>query len=198
MKLYYVPYTRASRPRWMLEELGLPYELVRLDPKKGDNKGPDYLRVHPLGKVPALVDGEVTLFESAAIVLYLADKAGRLAPQAGSTLRAEYYQWILFGVTTLEPPLASVDAHTRSLPEEKRVARVAEEGRVTFAEAARAVEKRLEGRDWLLGEFSGADVLVGSVLWWARATKLLGGHPILEAYVDRIKARPAWQRSRAD
>lgn len=198
MKLYYVPQTRAARPRWMLEELGLPYELVRLDPKKGDNKRAEYLRVHPLGKVPALEDGEVAIFESTAIVLYLADKAGRLAPPAGSAARAEYYQWILFGATTLEPPVAEISSHTHNRPAELRVAALADEGRAAFAAAAAAVEARLSGREFLLGEFSAADVLVGSVLSWAGALRLLAEHPALEAYVARLKARPAWQRSRAD
>src|SRR5947209_2974309 len=86
VKLYYVPMTRSNRPRWMLEELGVPYQLARLDPKKGENQTPDYLAINPTGKVPALVDGEVKMFESAAIVAYLGDKFAdrKLAPPVGS------------------------------------------------------------------------------------------------------------------
>jgi glutathione S-transferase len=74
MKLYFAPRTRAVRPRWLLEELGVPYELVKLDPSKQENKTPAFLALHPFGEIPVLVDGDVTLFESAAICLYLADR----------------------------------------------------------------------------------------------------------------------------
>ena len=74
MKLYYAPQTRATRPRWLLEELEVPYELIRISLAQGEQKKPEYLKIHPHGLVPALVDGGVTLFESSAICLYLADK----------------------------------------------------------------------------------------------------------------------------
>ena len=94
MKLYYAPQTRATRPRWMLEEIGAPYELVRLQLSKGEHKQPEYLKIHPHGAVPAYSDGEVTMFESAAICAYLADKFPdkRLAPPLGSPQRGLYYQ----------------------------------------------------------------------------------------------------------
>ncbi|MET0152909.1 MAG: glutathione S-transferase N-terminal domain-containing protein, partial [Candidatus Binatia bacterium] len=90
MKLYYARQTRASRARWMLEEIGEPYELVRLDLSKGEHKRPEYLKIHPHGAVPALVDGETAMFESAAICAYLADKfpAKGFAPPPTSAARA--------------------------------------------------------------------------------------------------------------
>jgi glutathione S-transferase len=201
MKLYYVPMTRSNRPRWMLEELGAPYELVRLDPKKGDNKTPEYLAINPTGKVPALVDGEVKMFESAAIVAYLGDKFAdrKLAPPVGSRERPIYYQWLFFGMTTLEQPVSLYAKHTSSLPPEKRVAEVAEDAREGVERALAPLDRALADRQWLLGNsFSAADIVVGASLLWASGLGLLEGHAALLDYVKRLKERPALQRSRKD
>ena len=103
MKLYYAPQTRAGRVRWMLEEIGAPYELVRLDMSKGDHKKPEYMKIHPHGAVPALADGDLAMFESAAICAYLADKfpEKRLAPPVGTPPRGLYYQWMIYSMATL-------------------------------------------------------------------------------------------------
>src|SRR5215216_2978564 len=110
LRLYFVPRTRSLRPRWLLEELGVPYELVRLE--SADTKTPEYLAVHPLGRVPALVDDGVALFESAALYLHLADKygEGKMAPAPGTIERGLYYQWILFASASLEPHLSRISA----------------------------------------------------------------------------------------
>jgi glutathione S-transferase len=121
IKLYYAPNTRATRPRWMLEELSVPYELVKLDLQKGENRAPAYLAVHPLGQVPALEDGAVRVFESAAIVAWLADRyaAKGLAPALDAPERAANLQWLFFGAVTLEPQIARY-ANATAGPEEKR------------------------------------------------------------------------------
>jgi len=92
MKLYYSPQTRAGRPRWLLEEIGAPYEIASLDLKKGEHKQPEYMKIHPHGAVPALIDGDLALFESAAICMYLADKypEKKLAPALGTPARGEH------------------------------------------------------------------------------------------------------------
>ena len=184
----------------MLEELGAPYELVRLDPEKGDNKTPEYLAINPTGKVPSLVDGDVTMFESAAIVAYLGDKFGerRLAPPVGSPDRAAYYQWLFFGMTTLEQPVSLYAKHSSSLPPQKRVADVAGDAKAGVERALAPLDKALAARDWLLGAFSAADIVVGATVLWASGLKLLEGHPALLAYAKRLKERPAFQRSRKD
>ena len=201
MKLYYVPQTRSNRPRWLLEELGEPYQMVRLDPRKGDTKTPEYLKVHPLGKVPALEDGETTIFESAAIVAWLAEKyvEKKLAPPIGAAERAPYFQWLFFGMATLEPPLADFAWHTRLLPEEKRIAAVAERAREALPQLFTVVSDALAGRPYLIGEqFTAADVVVGSNVMWAGSMGLLASHPELVAYAKRLHDRPACKRSRAD
>lgn len=201
IKLFYVQNTRASRPRWMLEELGVPYELVRLDPAKGENRTAGYLGVHPLGQVPALVEGDTTVFESAAICAYLADRfpERRLAPAPESPARAAYYQWLFFGTASLEPPVADYAHHTRAWPEPRRVPAIAEEAQQTFARTASVLETHLAGRQFLVGDqLSAADVIVASILGWAHSMRLLQGHPGLAAWSKGMSKRPAFQRSRAD
>ncbi len=201
MKLYYAPQTRAVRPRWLLEEIGAPYTLVRLDMSKGEHKMPEYVKIHPHGAVPALVDGDVTMFESAAICAYLADKfpEKRLAPPVGSPARASYYQWIIYSMATLEPPVLQVLSHMVMLPEAERSAAAAEEGRAKFGQIAAVLTQALEGKSFLLGEqFSAADVMIGSTLVWGQMLGLLNDYPVLAAYVGRLASRPAFQRAQAD
>ena len=197
MKLYYAPQTRATRPRWMLEEIGAPYELVRLQLSKGEHKQPEHLKIHPHGAVPAFSDDEVTMFESAAICAYLADKFPdkRLAPPVGSPQRGPYYQWLVYSMATMEPPVLKVFLNTRMLAEEKRSPAVAEE----WKDVARVVQQAVEGKAFLLGEqFTAADVMVGSILGWSGFMGLLEGFPGLQAYVGRLTSRPAFKRANAD
>lgn len=195
MKLYYAPKTRAGRPRWMLEELAVPYELQRLDLKAGEHKKPAYLEIHPHGAVPALTDGDVTLFESAAIVMYLADKfeARGLAPKPGTPARGTYYQWIVYGMATVEPLIVRA-----ATPPEKTTPHALDEARTRFAECARVLDRALDGKDYLLGTFSAADIVIGGNLIWAKFLGLVQGYPTLEAYVKRLGEREASRRARAD
>lgn len=199
MKLYFVPKTRSTRPRWMLEELGLSHDLVRMDPKKGDTQHPEYLKLNPLGHVPTLVDGEHVLYESAAICLQLADQHPEkgLAPAVGTPERGLYYQWMFYAMTELEPAIITVLMNTLYLPEKRRDAEEAEEAKGRIAKAAKVLDAHLFTRSFLLGDrFSAADVVMCSVLNWAR---WLGhfeeGFPNVEQYIDRCMARPAAKRA---
>jgi glutathione S-transferase len=192
MKLYFAPRTRANRPRWMLEELGVPYEIVTVDLAAKENREPGYLRVHPLGEVPALVDGDVTVFESIAICMYLADRYPEqdLAPPPSSPLRAPYYQWLLFCPSRIEPAIGRWAQHGGDVTEPER-----EKARARFAEAAEVLTRTLGTGKHMLGDrFSTVDVIVGSNLNWARRVGLLDGHNGLSDYVDRLLARPAARR----
>lgn len=200
MKLYYAPRTRATRPRWLLEELGEPYELVTLDLEKGEHKQLPYLRVHPLGRVPALVDGEVTVYESVAICLYLADKfiEKKLAPAFGSPDRAAYYQWMLFAAATLEPAIAEYFEHTQGLPADKRNPETAAKAKERALAAIKAVEHAMLGKMYLVGEkFSAADVVVGSIMRWADSMKLLEGAPDLASWLYELKSHAAYKKAMA-
>ncbi len=192
VRLYYMPRTRSSRVLWMLEEIGEPYELTEI--AGADRRSDAHLGRHPLGRVPALEleDGTV-MFESAAICLQLADlhpDAGLTAPP-GSSERALIYQWVLFAMTELEGPLF------RWL-RERAEGIVESASRQRFADAAGALEKALEGRDWVLGErFTVADLLCASILEGAHSRELLETWPGLRAYVERGTARPAYARATA-
>ena len=136
MKLYHASETRSIRPRWLLEEVGASYELVTLDLEKGEHRTSDYLEIQPHGLVPALVDGDLVIYESAAICSYLADAFpdAKLVPPLGTSERGLYYQWMHYAMATLEPPVLDVLEHTLLLPEEERKVDRVESGRENFVD----------------------------------------------------------------
>jgi glutathione S-transferase len=200
MRLYYVPKTRAARPRWVLEELGVEHELVRLDAAAGQTRTPEHLARHPLGHVPVLEDGPTRVFESAAICLHLADRHpdSRLAPRPGSPERALLYQWMFFGATEVEPPLGVMSGDRRK-PEGQRNPAAVAAARPLAEAAARVVDGALGRGPWLLGDtFTVGDVYLGSALMWGRLLGVGEGLPALDAWIGRLRARPAYQRATAD
>lgn len=200
MKLYFAPKTRATRPRWLLEELGVPYELVNIDLEKGEHKQLPYLRVHPLGQVPALVDEDVTVYESIAICMYLADKfiEKKLAPAFGTPERAAYYQWMLFAAATLEPPIGEYFMHTQGLPADKRNPETAAKAKEKALAAIKAVEHAMLGKMYLVGEkFSAADIVVGSIMRFAESMKLLADAPDLASWLYELKSHAAFKKAMA-
>lgn len=196
IKLYHAPMTRSIRIYWLLEELGLPYELsiVPFTPAKLPFAQPS-----PYGKIPAIEDGEVVMFESGAILEYILERygEGRLAPKPGTPERAAFLQWVHFAEATCLPPLGDVIRHTLFKPEAERIPVVVEEGRARAAAAFAVVERALEGGDYLLGrEFSGADIMMGLTLLIARRVKVLDERfPRLQAYLARLEARPALRKA---
>ncbi|HET8734279.1 MAG TPA: glutathione S-transferase family protein [Anaeromyxobacteraceae bacterium] len=201
MKLYYAPATRATRPRWLLEEMGVPYQLVRLDPKAGETRTPEHLARHPLGHVPVLEDGEVRLFESAAICLWLAERFPEkgMIPPPGTPGRALAYQWVLYAMTELEPPVAQLSALARA-PEGERDEAAAAKARERFQVAVRGLEPTLAAQPYLLGDaFTVADLIAAACVSWGRARAgALEGAPAVEAWLAEIRRRPAWRRATAD
>ncbi len=200
MKLFHVPHSRSTRARWLLEELGVPCEVYRLDFATHENHSESYLRIHPLGQVPALLEEEGPVFESAAICLHLADRwpqAG-LAPAPGTHQRGLYYQWMLFGASTLDPTLVDLFAHQKFHADDPVWAARAATARERAPRQLAVVERALEGQDYLLGAFSAADVVMGSLVHLAEGLRLLEGFPNLQAYAARLKSRPAWQRATSD
>ncbi|RKG80793.1 glutathione S-transferase family protein [Corallococcus exercitus] len=198
MKLYFAPRTRAVRPRWLLEELGVPYELIRLDLTRQENTTPAYLAVHPLGDLPALVDGDVTLLESLAICLHLADRfpEKRLAPPVGSAERGPYYGWMAFAELTLDPVVMAFYRDVQTPAEREPSDAVVEKHRARLTAVLDVIQKGLGGREFLVGEtFTAADVVMASILHLANTLMLLGGHPELVAYVRRHSLRPAVRRA---
>jgi len=202
MKLYYSAQSRAVRPRWLLEEIGAPYELVRINLTAGEQKKPEYLAINPNGAVPTLVDGDLVLYESAAICQYLTDKfpEKKLAPAVGTPARGLYYQWIHYAMSALEPPAVTLFMQTMRKPEAERDAKVIAEAQTQLAAALKVVDAALEGRDYMLGkEFTTADVMVGSTVAWCQMLGAVGpGTKNLGSYLARLLSRPAQQRAMAD
>ena len=191
IELYYTPHTRSLRPRWLLEELDIPYTLHPVDLFSGERNP-----AHPLGSVPAMtVDGQ-TMFESGAMCHWLADRFPEkgLAPALDDGLRPAYEQWMFFVPGTLEPPPFEILMHTRILPEQDRVSEIIGYAENRYQRVLHMLAKQLDHDDFILGAgFSCADIMIGSTLNWL--PELLEPHPALQGYVQRLTARPAYARA---
>lgn len=179
LKLYGGQFSRASIVQWYLEELGIPYEYVLLDMQAGEHKQHDFLAINPVGKVPVIVDGAFTLWESGAILLYLAEKYGD--PSLSLESRSHMNQWILYANATLGPEI------------------FAEATRETaFSRHMAVLNQQLEPHPFLLGEqFGAADVAVGALLAYIPLMLKLDfkDYPAVQAYVQRLSNRPAYQKA---
>lgn len=191
IKLYWSPRSRSFSAIWLLEESGLPYERVLTDITKGAQKAPEFLRINPMGKVPALTDGDAALGDSAAICTYIGDRYPEtaLAPAANDPLRARYLQWLFFSPGCIEPAMIQIFTKIE-VP-----ASTAAWGSAT--QTFDVLDQALEKGPWILGErFSAADIMIGSGLIFAvRRFKMVPSRPAFERYMDRCEARPAYQRA---
>lgn len=198
MKVHHIPNTRSVRILWLLEELGLPYDLERYafgDPRM---RGAEYAGRHPMSRVPVLEDGEVTVFESGAIVEYVLERhgGGRLRPDPASPDFARYLTWLHYAEGMLMPPVNTIVVETRMLPEDKRNPVNVERAVRLLGRMLQAVEGALAGRDYLAGAFSGADIMTGhACIVSARLGADIADKPALAAYVERLLARPALQKA---
>jgi len=199
IKLYGIPASRASRSLWMLEELGVPYENVRVS-FMGDAQKPEFLAINPNGKIPALDDDGLVLFESLAINLHLARKYGKELWPASPDDQSRAIQWSIWAMTEVEPPVMRVLLNRAFLPPEQRVAAEADAGEAALRKPVGVLDAALRGRPHLLGDaFSVADLNVHSVLGWAPTLGKVGfgDTPNVEAWLRRCADRPAARRARA-
>jgi glutathione S-transferase len=192
MKLYEFAPTRSIRPRWMLQELGIEFEAITVNLGKGEHVAPDYLKVNPAGKLPTLVDGDLVLTESAAIVLYLAEKAqGTHFIPKDLRQRAEMYRWLFFTVTELEQPLWRIARNTGVYPEAERSELDVRIASRELKEMAAVLEAHMRGRKFVVtDQATVCDFVLAYTLDWANEVKLLGDCPQLLAYMERMYARP--------
>jgi glutathione S-transferase len=190
--LYHHPFSRASTVIWMLEEVGVAYELRHVDIMAGGQKSPEILALNPMGKLPTLTDGELVVTEAAAIGLYLADRYayGTLAPRVDDPKRGTYLRWSFFAPSVIEP---GATAKMSNWP--------AKDGQVgwgNYDAMLATMEHALAGRQFLLGDdFSMADVVFGGTLRYMLMFKMVEPRPAFTAYVERLNERPALQRSDA-
>ncbi len=189
MKLYWSPRSRSFTTLWLMEETGEPYERVLTDISTGANKTPDYLAINPMGKVPALADGDAVMAESAAICAYVADRypQTKLAPPIGDPHRAKYLQWLFFAPSCIEP--AILQAYLKL--EIPSVSAAWGSTTQTFD----VLDQALEKGPWLLGsDFTAADVAIGAGMNYAiRMFKMVPNRPNFDRYLDACAARPAFQ-----
>ncbi len=192
-------YTAATPNGWkasiLLEELGVPYELHALSLSKGDQKQPEYLKINPNGRIPAIVDrdeGGFAVFESGAILIYLAEKYGRFLPSDAKG-RSEVIQWLMFQMGGIGPMQGQANVFFRYAPE--KIPYAIERYQTETKRLYRVLDTRLADREYLCGEYSIADIANWS--WvsihdWAGVS--VDDLPNLKAWIERIRARPAVQR----
>ncbi|HQN52362.1 MAG TPA: glutathione S-transferase family protein [Phenylobacterium sp.] len=189
---YTHPMSRGRIVRWMLEEVGQPYRTELLD-FGTSMKGPEFLAINPMGKVPALRHGETVITESAAICAYLADAfpdAG-LAPASGSVDRGAYYRWLFFAAGPLEAAVAAKSMGFDAAGDQTRSA-----GWGDYATVVEVLERALADLEFVAGaRFTAADLYLSSHVGWGMFTKTLPETPVFQAYVTRCQSRPAHQRA---
>ena len=198
MKLYFAPHSRAVRTAWLLEEIGLDYELIRFTLGDKALRAPEHLAVNPNGRVPTLVDGDVTISESTAIAQYLAARygEGRFAPDAASPEFPAYLQWLHYAEGMIMSPINQIVVETMLLPPERRSEEHAKRNQKLLQRLVVAVDAHMEGREYLAGDFSAADTITGHACIMAgRLGADLSEMPHLTAYNERLLARPAAQKA---
>jgi glutathione S-transferase len=198
MKLYYFPSPNPQKIRFALNELGVECETVPVDLTKREQRTPEFLALNPVGRVPVLVDGDLVLWESHAILAYLGEKTGKLWP-ASMAGRADALRWLFYLTSTVSPPTTEVVFNriavrlTGGTPDEAAIAR----GEKNLADPLRIVHQHLATHKWMLGnDFSLVDCDYGptfNVL--DRAAFSFKEYPKIAAYVEAIRARPAWQQT---
>jgi glutathione S-transferase len=192
MKLYEFGPTRSIRVRWTLQELGVDFEPISVNLAAGEHRRPEFLKLNPTGKIPVLVDGDLVLTESVAIVKYLVDKY----PDRGllpSSLRdrAEVDRWLLFTATELEQPLWRITRHTSLYPAKDRIPAEVSLASREFKEMAAIAEQHLQHRQFVVGDHATvADFVLAYTLDWANEINLLDDCPNLRGYIERMYSRP--------
>ena len=186
--------TKDLRAQWALEETGLPYRVHALDHAGGELDGDVYSRISPFHQVPVIDDDGFVVAESAAVVLYLAEKAGKLIPSDVQG-RTRVVQWCFAAVSTVEPSLVCLDL-IEMFDRDKGAHKVKAEVRKIAGRWLGDVERRLADREWIAcADFTVADIMMAGVLRGIRKTDLMDPFPKLRAYFERRQARPAWQRT---
>ena len=203
IQLHYFPGNASMAPHLLLEEIGQPFELKQVDRANNGHKSADYLKLNPNGLIPVLVDGDSVLYETAAILLHLADThpAAGLLPALGSPERAQAYKWLIWLTNTLQPALIAYfyperwvkDGNTEGAAEVQAAA----EARVVELLAQVEAQLASHGGPWLLGaDYSAADALAFMLCRWTRgfASRPARDFSLTGAYLQRMLARPAVQR----
>ena len=195
LKLHFAPNSRAGRIVWLLEELQLPYEINKMAFHPKDLKSDEHRARHPLGRVPVLDDDDTTIFESGAIVEYILTKHknGGLRPDLDAQEYAAYLQWFHYCEGMVMPPVNTIVVQTVLLPPERRDETALSQAQRLLAKALQPVDEALEGKDYLIGDFSGADIMLGHACFMSNRLGWVSEDMAhLKGYVARIADRPAF------
>lgn len=202
IKLYHCPETRSMRTLWLLNELSIAFDLENMPFDHKVLRAPAYLAIHPLGRIPALVDGDLTLFESGAIAEYLVEKYDtpktNLNRGLGHPERYEWLKWIHFAETVIIPCQNMVQQYV-FVPKDQQSEIVVYFEVRRLGKTLDALEDILKDRDYLLKSgFSAADTSVGFSVYFATAFVTLDAHPRVKAYLDRLSQRPAFKKAQPE
>jgi glutathione S-transferase len=200
LKLHFAPNSRAGRIVWLLEELELSYELNRMDFHPKDLKSDEHRARHPLGRVPVLDDGDVSIYESGAIVEYILErhKNGGLKPDVDSPMFPDYLQWFHYCEGMVMPPINTIVVQTILLPPERRDDTALGQALRLLTRALAPIEEALSGRDYLIGEFSAADIMLGHAVYMSnRSGGVTDEMTHIKGYIERIEQRPAFLKAMA-
>ena len=186
--------TKDLRVQWALEEMGLPYRVHGLDQPAGDLETDEFSRISPFHQIPLIDDEGFVVAESAAILIYLAEKAGKLIPSAVQG-RTRVVQWCFAAVSTIEPTLHALEMF-EIFDSGKSAHALKADVRMLADRWFRDLERHLANREWIAGaSFTVADILMAGVLRSIRQMDLMKPYPQIKAFFDRAHARPAWQRA---
>ncbi|MEM8917477.1 MAG: glutathione S-transferase family protein [Pseudomonadota bacterium] len=198
LKLHFAPNSRAGRIVWLLEELELPYEINKMAFHPKDLKSDEHRARHPLGRIPVLEDGDISIYESGAIVDYVLErhKNGGLKPAVDDPRFPEYLQWFHYCEGMVMPPINTIVVQTILLPPERRDENVLGQAQRLLSKALGPVDDALEGRDYLIGEFSGADIMLGHSCFMSNRVGCVSDEMRnLKRYIANIEARPAFEQA---
>ena len=196
LTLHFAPNSRAGRIVWLLEELELEYNINKMAFNPKDLKSDEHRARHPLGRVPVLDDGDVRIYESGAIVEYVIErhKNGGLKPEVSDPLYPEYLQWFHYCEGMVMPPVNTIVVQTLLLPPDRRDETVLGQAQRLLAKALEPVDESLAGRDYLIGAFSAADVMLGHACFMSNRLGCVSDEMAnLKGYVERISGRPAFR-----
>ena len=198
LKVHFVANTRAGRVVWLLEELGLEYEVNNIPFTKEGLKSPEHRARHALGRVPVLEDGEVSIFESGAIIDYIMErhKNGGLKPSADDANFPYYLQWYHYCEGMVMPPMNQIVVQTLLLPPDRRDETVLNQAKNLLTKSLVPVNENLAGKEYLIGNFSAADLMLGHSCFMANRFGCVNGEmKNIIQYVERISNRPAFQKA---
>ena len=196
LTLHFAPNSRAGRIVWLLEELELAYDINKMAFHPQDLKSDAHRARHPLGRVPVLDDGDIRIFESGAIVEYVLarHKNGGLRPAEAAAEFPEYLQWFHYCEGMVMPPVNTIVVQTVLLPPDRRDETALGQAKRLLSKALEPVNAALEGRDYVIGDFSAADIMLGHACFMSNRLGCVGDDmPHLKAYVERIANRPAFK-----